>query len=168
MDHPSVSSAPRPRTKDALVTHMRPFVEGDIDQIIDLVSEALPTLPNYKGMKVNAGRLRYVLTNNTASNASFWCCVLIDEGEVVGGMAAWASPTIFSFDTVCYDVFLYIKPEYRSLKRTNDLLRGYVAWAKARGASIIKASNTGGIDIAPIMVRLGFVPVGTVYHWRDK
>lgn len=106
---------------------------------------------------------------SNVKNATFMAVLLVtEEGEVVGGIAAQCTPLFFSNDTMAFDNFLYIRESHRSLRDARRLIMAFVMWAKARRAKLIRASHTGGYDIAPLLTRLGFVEAGRIYHWIDK
>lgn len=148
---------------------MRPYQVKDIEFITEMCMNSIPDLPNYKGTNPSRERIRFLLQNNL-TNAMFLCLIVVDPetDRPVGGIAAWAAPMMLGTEIVTQDVYLYVKPEWRSLKALRMLLRGYVEWGQARGATLIQGSFTSGIDnrFGAILEREGFVPVGTLYHWK--
>lgn len=147
---------------------LRHYGQQDVEEIVKLIKQELPKLPNYKGIEVDEARVRFLLQNNE-TNATFFCVVLCDSHTIVGGIAAYCAPTLFSFATVAQDTFLYIKPDYRSLSNVRMLIKAYVDWASARGASLISASHTSGFKpdaMRALMLREGFEEVGKLYHLR--
>lgn len=148
---------------------MRRYRLSDIDRLIEIVQKYLPELPNYKGTTVAPDRVRFLLENNI-DNATFLCLVLTDEhDQVVGGIGAWCSVLVYSWDTIASDLFLFILPEHRSLRNVLLLTRGYTEWAKQRGAKLITATHTGGFkeeQMKKLLKREGYEPVGLLYHYR--
>jgi len=136
--------------------------------MVALFEEAMPSLVNYRDIEVDPERMAFVLRSNV-KNATFFALLLVTpEGEVVGGIAGQCTPLFFSLDTIASDTFLYIQPKHRSFKESRRLLMGFVLWAKARKAKIIRASHTSGHDIAPLLTRIGFKEVGKIYQWIEK
>lgn len=160
-------------TVPAKSTVMRPYTQQDIPALVALVTAVLPTLPTYAGLRVDEARVRFLLEQNQ-HNATFLCLVLCDSqsGTIIGGVAGYCTPTMFSFDTVATDTFLYVAPAYRTLRNTGRLIKAYVDWAKARKASLILATHTAGLGNDEKMAQLlgwyGFHHVGALYQWRQK
>lgn len=149
---------------------MRPFALADIPQITALVKKYLPELPHYKHIKVAEDRLSYLLTHNHGRDSYFQCWVLVNEREqIVGGIAAYCTNGMVTWDLIANDVFFFIIPEYRNLERANKLVKAYKTWAIARGAVLILGSVQSGYkpeEFDIFMRRLDFIPCGTLYHLR--
>ena len=149
---------------------LRPFELKDIPAICDKVEQYLPELPHYKNIKVAKDRLTYLMTHNYGRDSYFACWVLeANDGQIVGGIAAYCVAGMVTWDLIANDVFLFVVPEYRTLKRANDLVKAYVQWAKARGAVLITASLQSGYEPEKFDIfiqRLGFRPSGSLYHYR--
>lgn len=158
---------------DALVNHettMRPYRKSDIEALCIIAREEIPKLPNYKNIVVIDKKVRFLFENNI-DNAKFLCLVLCDshQGNIVGGVVGYCGESLFSFDPICQDQFLWIDPEYRTLKNARKLINGFLEWAKARKPQLILASHTGGLKsekMDAMLQRQGFVPVGTLYQYR--
>jgi hypothetical protein len=147
--------------------NLRVYGLSDITQIVSLVDEALPTLPNYKGTVVAKDRLEYVLKHNVKGNAGFQCWILeTEKNEVVGIAAGYCVQGLISWDYIANDSFLYIKEEWRTLKSANALIGAYKKWAVAKGAKVVIASVRSGYrpeEFASFMKRNGFKKIGDVY-----
>lgn len=161
--------AKTPETKE---TRLRPYEKRDIE-IITLACEVfLPELPQYKDIKVDADRIKYLLEHNYGNSGYFQSWVLVDENDLpVGGGAGYCTAGMFTWDLIATDVFLFVLPQWRTLTNVNKLIAAYRAWGQARGAVIIQASQTGGykIDLMDkLMHRNGFTNVGPNYHYRRK
>lgn len=151
----------------AEVTYRR-FELRDTDALVEIVAREVPQLPNYRGIHVDRERVAFLLMNNW-NNATYLIGVLEAAGEIVGAVVGWCTPTIFSFENVSLDNFLWIDPRYRSLRSVGELIRAYKYWALARGAVIVGASFTGGLKpelMDLLLKRHGFVPIGALYHLR--
>lgn len=151
-------------------TQMRPYQLKDIPQITAAVKKYLPELPHYKNVLVAEDRLDYLLRMNFGKDGYFACWVHENEtGKIVGGLAAYCTQGMVTWDLIANDVFLFVFPEYRTLKRANDLVNAYKDWAIARGAVLITGSVQSGYEpekFDAFMKKLDFVPVGTLYQLR--
>jgi GNAT superfamily N-acetyltransferase len=149
---------------------VRRYKLKDIDAIWELVRTSLPLLPNYVGTVPDEKRVRFLLENNQ-NNGTFLCLVLCDaQDKPVGGIGGYCTASMWSFDQVATDTYLYIKPEYRTLRNAMLLIRGYVQWAKARGAKLITGSHTAGFraeEMSVLLKKMHFKPVGMLYHYWD-
>lgn len=149
----------------------RAYQPEDIEQIVDIVVRELPGLPNYRDVVPARDRIHYLMANNL-TNAQFMCTVLVTSDEqVVGGIAGYCTPAMFSWETVAQDVFLWIDPQHRSLLNAEALIKAYTNWAKARNAKIITGSFTSGYEPAlmdKMLRRIGFEYVGNLYHLKGE
>lgn len=152
-------------------TVMRPYVTRDIDFLVAGVCKHVPELPHYKDITVAPERIKYLLQNNFGGGSNFAAWVLIDPvtNQLVGGVAGYCVPGMLTWDLVANDVFLFVLPEYRSLRNLLKLMTVYKDWAKARGAKLIMASYMGGHrseSMAKLMVRQGYMEAGTLWMMR--
>jgi len=153
---------------------IRTYQAKDVQIVLDMLMRALPQLPNYAMIKPDRDRILYVLNNNIDNALSFCGWVVCDTQDIPRGCGAgWCVMNLMSKDLVSDDVFLWIEPEYRSLRSVNLLIQTYVEWARARGAKLIRASHTGGSFpkgsreaelYNSLLERNGFKEVGSVYH----
>lgn len=153
-----------------VVTHtFKAYGADDIPAIVDIVAEEVPQLPSYKAMRVDKGRIDFVLRHNV-TNSNFMCVLLMADGVVVGGVAGQVTMLAFSTDPVATDVFFFIKPEHRSLWTADQLIIRYVEWARARKCVLIMASHRSGhrdAGMGKLLERHGFEYVGGNYHLRE-
>lgn len=150
---------------------IRPYEKADIPAIVQKVVEEVPKLPNYKDIKVSSVRVEYLLSHNHGNASSFQCWVLLDKGtgELVGGGAGVCVPGMLSLDLVANDVFMFVAPEWRTLRHCLMILVAYKEWAKARGAKLIMATHTAGHRpeaFAEVMRRQGYVEAGRQWMLR--
>lgn len=147
---------------------VRPYHLGDLDAMVKGIVEEVPKLPNYQNIEVDPARVAYLLRHNHGNSGYFQAWVLEDtvEKKIVGGGAGYCVQGFLSFDLVANDAFLYVYPEYRTLRHCLWLMTAYKNWALARGAKLIMASQTGGYRVEAmneIMRRQGYVECG--YQW---
>ena len=158
--------------------YLRTYQAKDLPRMGDIIMEYVPQLPNYSRIKMDRARIDYVLRHNIDNAAAFCCWVLCDTHDIVqGGGAGWCVMSLLSTDLVADDVFMFVLPEWRSLRNANMLITAYKEWALARGAKLIRASHTGG-SFKPgtkeyalynaLLIRQGFQPVGTIYHLEPE
>jgi len=151
-------------------TRVRRYAESDIPGIVEICSREIPKLPNYRGVVVDSGRIKYMLDNNINNDGYFMVFVLVNEREeVVGGIGAYCVTMAFSWDRACNDMFMFILPEWRTLPNAIKLIRAYRDWALARKAIIIGASYTSGwndVGMDKLLKLMGFTPIGKMYHYR--
>src|SRR6478735_3523630 len=122
--------------KDAAV--LRPYDPKDIPFLVDGVCTYVPQLPHYKDITVAPERIKYLLEHNFGGGTNFAAWVLIDPdtNQLVGGVAGYCVPGMLTWDLVAQDVFLFVLPEWRSLRNLLKLMTVYKEWAKARGAKL--------------------------------
>lgn len=150
---------------------MRPYERSDIDFICEGVARFVPELPNYKDITVSKDRVKYLLSHNYGNASSFQAWVLIDPetNQLIGGVAGYCVPGMMTWDLVANDVFLFVLPEWRSLRNLLMLMVAYKEWAKARGAKLIMASYIGGHrseSMSKVMERQGYKEVGALWMLR--
>jgi hypothetical protein len=136
--------------------------------------EWVPRLPNYTALTPDRKRIEYVLHHNIDNASAFACWVLCDShDEVRGGVGGYCIMSLLSLDFVADDVFLFILPEYRTLRNTNMLISAYKEWAISHNAKIVRASHSGGSFregskeqtlFDELLSRQGFKLVGKIYH----
>lgn len=150
---------------------IRPYEKADIPAIIDSVAAEVPKLPNYKDITVSKERVEYLLTHNHGNVSSFQCWILIDKetNKLVGGSAGYCVPGMLTWDLVANDVFLFVYPDWRTLRHCLMLMVAYKDWALARGAKLIIATHTGGHRpeaFAEVMRRQGYIEAGRQWMLR--
>lgn len=155
-------------------TLVRPYEQGDIPQIVDMLVRSIPTLPNYATITPDPYKIEYTLRHGVTNGVAFGGWVLCDSHQDIKGcIGAWCVPSIMSDDLIADDIFMWIEPEHRSFIGASLLVQAYINWAMRLGATLIRASHTGGswdkssrefalFDL--LLKRLGFNDVGSVYH----
>lgn len=167
----SKNDFPKP-TKGKNNCIMRPYILSDIPFICAGVKEFLPQLPNYKDITVSEDRIAYLLRHNYGNSSSFQAWMLIDPdtNQLVGGGAGYCVPGMFTWDLIANDVFLFVLPEWRSLRNVLMLMTAYKKWAQARGCKLIMATQTGGYRVDAmneVMRRQGYIEAGSQWMLRQ-
>lgn len=157
-------------TVETRKTYLRRYTEADIPDLVEAACQYVPMLPNYRGVSVDRTRVEFILRNNVNNDAVISVFILVnEENQLVGGIMAYCVQLLFSWELVTNDIFLYIKPEYRSIVNLQKLSCAYRDWAIARGAKLIQASHTGGLHeegMERYLKSMGFEPVGKLYHFN--
>jgi len=101
--------------------------------------------PRFRRLRFNADRLAALLARAVDHPEML---LLVGElgGEVVGGFLGIVSQHWCSDDAVATDLALFVDTERRGGILAPRLLREYVRWAQARGAVLITAGVTTGIQ----------------------
>jgi GNAT superfamily N-acetyltransferase len=118
----------------------------DIPALLTLAQEMHAESPRYSLLRFSADKV-----------AGLFCC-LIDSpdglllvadngGEIAGGIAAMVTPHWFSDDLVSSDIGLFMLPRHRGGMTAVRLMRGYIEWAKFRGALQIQAGISTGVQV---------------------
>lgn len=151
----------------------RPYQAKDIDELVSRAAGIIPKLPNYQNMAFSKVRLEYVLKHNLNPQSGFGCWVLTNSFDEIQGIGCgYCVPGLFSTDLVANDVFLYVEPQYRSLRNADTLITAFKSWAiKEKGAKLIVATHTSGLltdeqmkTYAKFLGRHGFVVAGNVFY----
>lgn len=150
-------------------TTMRQYNMSDVNALVGLLVKYLPELPNYRTVAVDPSRVRFVLEHNLNNESTVMCRVLCDSHDnIVGGMVAYCNTAFFSWEKVAQDIFLFVVPEFRSLKNAQKLIRMYVEWAKLRKPVLITATVLSGYEpeaMDMLMRREKFQKMGMIYHY---
>lgn len=167
----AMNGTPVTQVKSKTETAMRPYHPSDTDFLVAGICKYVPELPHYKDVTIAPERIKYLLQHNFGGGSNFAAWVLVDPetNQLVGGVAGYCVPGMLTWDLVAQDVFLFVLPEYRSLRNLLKLMTVYKDWAKARGAKLIMASYMGGHrseSMAKVMVRQGYMEAGTLWMMR--
>lgn len=89
-----------------------------------------------------------------------------DNGQIVGGMVGYCLPSWFGQDRTASDITLFMLPEARGGMTAVRLIKGFIEWAKSRGAKQIRPGvSTGavGAKAEVLYERLGLIRVGAIF-----
>lgn len=136
----------------------------DLPQLVELGRVMHAESPRFARLTFSAGRLH--LTLAALIEAGQFLRVGTDEaGAVVGGMAGMVTQHWASDDLVANELALFVAPEYRGGLLAVRLLTRYLQWAAERGAVIIQAGVTTGVDTettARLYERMGLKRCGVI------
>ena len=105
----------------------------------------------------------------TLSVASFCSIVAEDQGEIVGYMLGRHGRYFFSKESAAWEEFIYVRPAFRGSAAGRRLVRHFVDWARASGASKVHIGVNAGIDSARsglFFERLGFTKTGEAFVYK--
>ncbi len=158
-------------TIDKENTRVRRYRDSDIPRIIEILFEELPKMESQKHITLDEGRMKFLLEKSAKDESAFLINVLVNEkDEIVGGAGAYCVTHLLSWDKVTSDLFLFVDPNWRTMKNVAKIIGAYKDWAVRRGAKIIGASHTAGyrgnaFDL--LLQRNGGERVGAVYYFTD-
>lgn len=151
-------------------TWVHPYTEADIPFIAGRVMVEVPKLPHYVGIKVERKRVEQVMRDGLNRPDQFMARMLWSDKKIVGGICAYCVTQMLSYDKMTGDIFLYIDPEYRSLTNVLKLMDAYKNWGIAQGATIICATQTGGLKgekLGRLLERFGgYKQIGGIYYYQ--
>lgn len=134
----------------------------DIQRIVDLGALMHAESPTWSRLRFSRDKLAAIV--ELAINQGF-AKVVVDCGEVVGGMLALAVPHWFSEDMVACDVAMFIDPAHRGGMAAVRLLNAYALWAREAGATLVHFGVTTGVHndkTQALCERLGWRQVGAL------
>lgn len=89
------------------------------------------------------------------------------DGEIVGGLAASATVSMFGPDMVASEHGIFVKPRRRATGAAQLLIDAYLTWAKEMGVRRVNAGNSAGMDdsrYVRLMEHYGFERVGSLMY----
>jgi hypothetical protein len=126
--------------------------------------EFLGEAPNYRGWTVDENKTRRLLENNL-TNATFFCQIVVQGSETIGGLCSVATEFIINHDTVADDLLLFVANDERERDVAFQLVTSYVEWAKVRKVRRALISDTTGNEdrISKLVAKAGFRELGRIY-----
>jgi len=114
--------------------------------MVRIACENINKLPNYAACKVDRAVFSFLLITTLPTMAQFVALCLLTSTMRLWSNSRVLRNVVLFMDMVAGDIFLYIVPEHRSLLNATLLLKAYTDWATARGAKLIQATHTGGLN----------------------
>lgn len=137
---------------------------SDIARLVELGRVMHAESPVFSRLSFDADVLADTLAQVVRSEHGFaW--VLEVDGEVVGGIAAGASPHWFSRDITTCDLALFILPQHRGTRGCAHLVNAYAAWARGLGAVLINLGVMTGVNTeqtVALLERIGWKRSGVM------
>lgn len=142
---------------------IRSATPNDIPALLALGAQMHAESPRFSRLRFSATRLESTLRLLLGSGQ--FLVVAEDGRRVVGGMAAVAMPHWASDDLVATDLALFVAPEARGGMVPARLIKAYTAWAHERGAVLVQAGITTGVNTettAALYERMGLKRCGAL------
>lgn len=144
---------------------IRDAVPADIPALLKL-GERMHAESRYRDMPWSTAKVGALMDALIASDDGL-LIVSDRDGEITGGMLASIDEHYFSSARVASDFALFVSPDRRGGIAAAALLRRYAAWARERGAVLIQAGITTGVNVeaATRLYRaIGFQPIGPLFE----
>ena len=122
---------------------IRPMVEDDIDEVVELAAVMYRESVNYRRLEFSPERVREMVVMVMQNG---FAMVAVKDGRIIGLMAGSLVQPAFSRDLMACDFLLYILPQHRGGTAAIRLVNAYVRWARQGGVKMITVGVTAGID----------------------
>ena len=139
--------------------------KSQLQQYVDLFIRAMKHSPTYHKLPIEL----YVVTHNISdfiSHPDKFIYVAEHEDQVVGGIIGQKYPMLFNNSYEAMHNFLYVDPQYRSLKLFKMLLAKYIQWCDAHDVTNILVGHSygGRIDqMDKLYSRFGLTKIGSIF-----
>lgn len=146
---------------------IRAAVKEDIPRLIEIGKTMHAEARRFKKFTYVPAKV-YLVLSNLVDNENGFLRVAVQDGEVVGGLAAAVEPQWFSTGMMAYDMGLFILPEKRGTPAAAEMVTQYVTWAREKNAVITQFGISTGVHIAStgaLLEHLGFKPSGFLYDY---
>lgn len=144
---------------------IRDAVQADIPTLL-VLGERMHAESRYRHMPWSRAKVAELMDALIASEDGL-LLVAERDGEIIGGMLASVAEHYFSPAKVASDFALFVSPDRRGGLAAMSLLRRYASWARERGAVLVQAGITTGINVEAA-TRLyevaGFKPIGPLFE----
>jgi hypothetical protein len=130
---------------------LRRYKRTDIPAMIAMVQASLIENRSqafdhhYKGLDFDAEKVYKVLDRNV-HNKDFFCLLLVQSEEIVGGLAAEIAEPMFSSSRIAFDHFLYIHPDHTNLRAVVRMIKNYICWAEDNNAAECRLCSSIGYN----------------------
>jgi len=122
---------------------IRPMVEDDIDEVVELAAVMYRESVNYRRLEFSPERVREMVVMVMQNG---FAVVAVKDGRIIGLMAGSLVQPAFSRDLMACDFLLYVLPQHRGGTAAIRLVDAYVQWARQGGVKMITVGVTAGID----------------------
>ncbi len=126
-------------------TTIRPATHDDLGPLMDIAAAMHAESPRFSRLRFSTPKVMQLFLMLIESPD---CLLLVADrdGAVIGGMAGMVTPHWFSDDLVSNDYGVFLLPDHRGGMTAARLVRGYIDWAKARGAKMIQLGISTGVQ----------------------
>jgi GNAT superfamily N-acetyltransferase len=147
---------------------IRPATLIDVPAMLALGEAMHDESPRFAALPWNGAKVRAMIEHLIARPEGL-ALVAEHDGALVGGFLGFAAPHFASDALVSCDLALYVAQDRRGGIAAARLLRGYVAWAQARGVALIQLGVTTGVNVeatSRLFASVGFVPAGNLFEFK--
>ena len=147
--------------------HIRRSNIDDIHQVVQILTD-FHTESSFQDISLCVETLKANLMK-ALSVSSFCSIVAEDQGEILGYMLGRQGRYFFSKETAAWEEFVYVRPAFRGSSAGRRLVRHFIDWARASGASKVHIGVNAGIDSARsglFFERLGFTRTGEAFVYK--
>ncbi len=147
-------------------TTIRPATLDDLDVLMDIGEAMHKESPRFSRMTYSHAKVLQTFID--LINADCGLIVVAEQdGEIIGGIAAMATPHWFSHDLMASDLALFILPEHRGGMTAVRLIKHYIAWAGEKGAVITQMGISTGVhaeETAAMFSAVGLKQFGYLFE----
>jgi L-amino acid N-acyltransferase YncA len=147
---------------------IRPANYEDIPALVDL-GAVMHQESRYRVLPYAPNKVFGLLANMIEKDTGL-LIVAERNGEIIGGFMGLVVEHWFSNSLIATDFALFIHPDHRGGMTAARLLKRFVAWSREKGAELITAGITTGVN-ADASTRLyqsiGFEPVGIAFNMGE-
>lgn len=144
---------------------IRPHTLQERDEIVEVVKYALKEsrangyTSNFFHVDIHEKKL-YQWIKDSETNPHMYLRIVLDEGgKIVGGIAGFITPYVFSYEFLAQEQITYLAPTVKDPRVVIRLIKGFVDWADENEAVEVMISTSTGYKTAKFMKlaeRMGF------------
>lgn len=126
-------------------TTIRAATHDDLGPLMDIAAAMHAESPRFSRLRLSTPKVMQLFLTLIESPA---CLLLVAErgGAVVGCIGGFVGEHWFSDETVAQDYGVFLLPSHRGGMTAARLVRGYIDWAKAKGAKMIQLGISTGVQ----------------------
>lgn len=122
----------------------------------------------FKHLKPSPTEYAHYIRMAIKDDKTFYIRTIEHDDKCIGGFFGHVFKPVFSKDLIAEDFVMFIAEEFRGRagRCLVEIVRGFEAWAKERGAKIIIFGIVAGIDNEKpheMYTKLGFPPIGYIH-----
>lgn len=125
-------------------TTIRPATYDDLDTLLDIGAAMHCESPRFARLEFSNAKVLQLFITLIDSGDGLLLVAERDDA-VVGAVAAMVGQHWFSDDIVANEYGVFILPQHRGGMAAARLVRGYIEWAKAKGAKMIQLGISTGV-----------------------
>jgi GNAT superfamily N-acetyltransferase len=142
---------------------IRTATPEDLSTILDL-AEVMHAESRFKDLPFSRAKVSHIFAQ--LIDGAGLVLIAEQDGEVIGAIAGVVIELWFSPTKVAQDFGLFICPEHRGGMHAVRLIKRYIEWAKAQGATAVEMGINTGVQVeqtGKLLHHLGFTQVATLH-----